>query len=254
MNKFPLISCLCLTENRVRHLKRAVNCFLHQTYLSKELVVVYRDTDVETAKYLSEVDDDRIRSFVVPKQNNVSLGELRNISIQNSNGEFFCQWDDDDWCHSSRLQLQMDLQTSMGKEASVLTHMIFFNTLTGCAYFSFSRPWEGTLICSKRLYFYGMKYGNLDKQEDTHFVSNLMQSNNLCPVSTAPIYIYIQHGLNTWNQGHFNYLYSLSQPLSNEDNKLIKYIVEEQNQEQASKAIFQSSFLKNLNYFHLRKT
>src|SRR5688572_18686998 len=95
----PLISCLCITERRVHFLKGAVSCFLSQTYPNKELVVVHKEDDHDTLDYITSLNNQTIRSVAIPPGQHKTLGERRNFSIMAAEGEYFCQWDDDDWYH-----------------------------------------------------------------------------------------------------------------------------------------------------------
>src|SRR5882762_9182892 len=104
----PLVSCLCVTKNKLYQLKRAVNCFYGQSYARKELVIVYEGNKTEASKWISHLKDPKIKVVhvsVIPK---LSLGELRNISIAHAKGEYFCQWDDDDWYHRDRVKIQLE--------------------------------------------------------------------------------------------------------------------------------------------------
>jgi len=107
MAKEPLVSCLCVTRNRVQMLSRAISCFLDQSYPARELVVVYEDDDAATRKYLLDFDEPSVRPIMVASSPKLTLGALRNISIQSSRGFFVAQWDDDDWYAPTRLAEQI---------------------------------------------------------------------------------------------------------------------------------------------------
>jgi len=117
MKSDPLISCLCITKYRTRFLKRAIDCFLHQSYLNKELIIVYPEEDKETEFFIMANQHPLIRSVKVKDTSKKSLGRLRNMSIDTADGEFFCVWDDDDWYHKDRLQFQMNAIRLHKKEA-----------------------------------------------------------------------------------------------------------------------------------------
>jgi glycosyltransferase involved in cell wall biosynthesis len=85
----PLVSCLCVTHNRVPYLKRAIDCFSNQTYKNKELVVVYGAEDSDTVDYLKSRTDIDIKRVELPATTPLTLGERRNLSIQASNGITF---------------------------------------------------------------------------------------------------------------------------------------------------------------------
>src|SRR6187399_197150 len=108
MKKLPLISCLCITRNKIPLLKRAIHCFRNQTYPNKELILVFEDNDNDTKSFVKRLKDKNISIYEIPSTPKLSLGELRNISIHKCKGEYFCQWDADDWYHNRRLETQID--------------------------------------------------------------------------------------------------------------------------------------------------
>ena len=77
-------------------LRRAVNCFLDQTYEPRELIVVHRSDDSATRNYLDGLQQALIRTVELPVRPKISLGELRNFAIQASRGRYIATWDDDD--------------------------------------------------------------------------------------------------------------------------------------------------------------
>jgi len=106
----PKISCLMVTSRRPKLVLRAIACYLAQTYPCKELVIVeHGDPDDDGLKQrlaaLGRADIVHVR---VPLNATVKLGDLRNISLAASSGEYVVQWDDDDWHSAQRLQLQYD--------------------------------------------------------------------------------------------------------------------------------------------------
>lgn len=128
-NKCPLISCVCVTHNRPNMLERVIKCFEYQTYNNKQLVIVYEELDKLTKAYIdSHTFSNNIKiimiSLSIPK---LTLGELRNISIQKSDGEYICQWDDDDWYSCERLEIQLKYLLKMKKSASILLRWIIYD-------------------------------------------------------------------------------------------------------------------------------
>jgi glycosyltransferase involved in cell wall biosynthesis len=248
----PLVSCLCVTEKRVKYLERVVDCFLNQSYENKELVIIYRDEDFETLRYVSKLSDVRIKIYPVPSTTVISLGALRNLSIDKCTGDYFIQWDDDDWYHNDRIKQQIESALTCNKDASVLKQVIFFDKLNSTAYFSFERPWENTILCSKAVYEKGIRYPELNSKEDTAFMRELLLNNKLSAVSSYPTYIYIFHGTNTWNQEHFNYFYSVSQKLSPAASALINGILHDSiSSTEASERLRRPELLEELDFFYM---
>jgi hypothetical protein len=92
----PLVSCLCVTENRSAFMPWLLWNFDKQDWVSRELVVVDSSTPpVE----LPERSD--IRVIRVPT--GTSLGKKRNIALEAARGAVIAWFDDDDWQHPKRL-------------------------------------------------------------------------------------------------------------------------------------------------------
>ncbi|WP_188930440.1 glycosyltransferase family 2 protein [Puia dinghuensis] len=227
MNNFPLVSCLCVTHNRIAQIARAIACFQSQTYPNKQLVIVYEDKDVHICKFLQTIDDPTIKCIQVPYEPKLNLGELRNISIDHSDGEYICQWDSDDWFHNNRLQLQMRYILKMHKPICFLTYWIMYDSLTEKAYLSRKRLWEGTILCKKDFLLASkLKYPNLEKLEDFKLVEKLLPLNVIYPIDIPNLYIYVYHGENTWHYQHFKDNFNVGQELSESANKIVKGVLE----------------------------
>ncbi len=225
MSDNPLISCLCVTRGRKKLLERAVQSFRDQTYPNKELVVVYESDDEVTGDFLNGLcDDGIIKAEASPE---LTLGELRNMSVKKCGGEYFCQWDDDDWSHPERLSFQMDVIRKSGMPASILMHWLVFDDMRKRAYVSTRRPWEGSLLCKKSLIGEGLRYDARRRRgEDTPLVAGLFRSGLVFPVIMPKLYIYVYHGDNVWTREHWESIFSASIMLSDEASLKIRDILE----------------------------
>lgn len=209
----PLITCICLTRDRVNFLKVAIDCFLSQTYANKELLIVIRDDDGTSKKFLESYISDNIKMTEIDSSRRLSLGQLRNFAISHATGEYFCQWDDDDWYHSQRLELQMKAIQENHKEGSLLGHWLLFDKINKEAYISHYGAWAGSILCSKQIFTGPIQYPDLDKREDSEFIKKLFKLNCLYPLNYPILYIYVYHGTNTWDQNHFAHLFKYSKKL-----------------------------------------
>jgi glycosyltransferase involved in cell wall biosynthesis len=179
------------------------------------------------------------------------LGELRNISIGKSNGEYLCIWDDDDWYHNQRIEVQVKALRKTYKSACLLTNLIVFDSLPGTAYYSFARLWEGSMLCKRDVLDRGLQYYPLDKGEDTTLLARMLSEKLIYPVVEPNIYIYIYHGNNISGYEHFRTIMRKSQRLSESAGKLIKEIVENGfSNRDASDLLLQPSFLREIDYLH----
>jgi glycosyltransferase involved in cell wall biosynthesis len=250
MRSLPFVSCLCVTRNRADLLPRAINCFSSQSYRNKELLVVYEDDDDATKKVLPGLQRENVRFIEVTSSPKMTLGELRNLSISECNGDYFCQWDDDDWYHNKRLAVQMNAILESHKIASVLSFWLIYDSLNHHAYLSHPRLWEGSIMCSKEA-LGNIRYSIAEKGEDIEFVNALRRANCLHPVIDACMYIYHVNGRNTWDTAHFSGMFSVSQRLSPSIDELLRDIFKGRySNRKASQLLLDAKVKKELNYWH----
>ena len=249
MTTFPLISCLCITHNSVPQLERAINCFYAQTYPNKELLILYEDDNAGNIAYLKEKYVTDISFIEVPSNPKLPLGDLRNIAVEQCNGEYFCQWDDDDWYSSNRLEVQMEALQQSCKPATMLLYWLMFDSVTKCAYLSPFRLWEGSILCQKSVISTECNYASLVKGEDTLLLEKLLNNNSVFPVIHPCVYIYVFHGQNTWDHDHFNIFYKKGKQLSAKASQLIDDILNSRYSIEEGTALLHSpAFLEEIDF------
>lgn len=249
MDNATLISCICITNNSTSSLKRAINCFKSQTYSNKELVVLFESDNLETKNFLLDLEDPQILMIEINHQPKLTLGELRNIAINKSNGEYFCQWDDDDWYSADRLEYQMSSLRLNYKSVCMLTYWIMFDSLNRQAYLSPFRLWEGSILSKKSILNDYCNYAPLEKSEDTYLLEKLIEHNLVYPIIKPNLYIYNYHGYNTWNFEHFNKFYKEGKKLSKNLSLSIQSIMNESiSNAEANKLMNSEMFLSELDY------
>lgn len=215
----PLISCLCVTHDKPLMLQRVITCFRDQSYPSRQLVIVYEESDGLTADFLnSQTWEDNIKLVRVPdKPVKLSLGRLRNLSIEQADGDYVCQWDDDDWYDSDRLAIQMEYILKSQRPACILARWVVYDAVNQKAYLSNVRLWEGSILCRKDI-LQNKPYPEIPKGEDTEGIDYLSKNNLLTVIRDMPeLYIYAYHGTNTWEQDHFTDIFAASTELSADD-------------------------------------
>ena len=195
-----LVSCLCVTRLRAARLRRAIGCFQRQTYTPRELLVVYETDDAETAALLASIADPAIRGHAVPALPKQSLGALRNIAVAHARGEYIAQWDDDDWYAPTRLTVQLGAMRQMALPVCVLKRWIMFDELTGTAYVSAARGWEGSVVARRGVLG---RYADLPRGEEAEAFSVLAGHDSLVLVDRPDLYIYTVHAHNTWDRSHW---------------------------------------------------
>jgi glycosyltransferase involved in cell wall biosynthesis len=105
----PLVSALLVTGDRVTMAKRAIRSFAAQTHANRELVVVTGGSPrVRHALelYVAALGLDSVR-FVRPESTDLTLGHLRNVSIEAARGDFLCHWDGGHYSHPERIERQL---------------------------------------------------------------------------------------------------------------------------------------------------
>ena len=102
----PLISCICLTAGRVRHLEAAIACFLSQDCEWSRELLVLNTCPRQTLALAPEIQipPGATVKIVNLKSRPFSLGEARNQAIQLSSGTHLVTFDDDDLYSSGFLK------------------------------------------------------------------------------------------------------------------------------------------------------
>jgi glycosyltransferase involved in cell wall biosynthesis len=246
----PLISCLCVTRKRTKKLARAIRCFQNQTYPNKELLIIYENDDPETAEFLKQYNDPRINAHKVSSFPKRTLGALRNLAIEKCHGEFFAQWDDDDWYHARRLESQFNMLASMGKPVSILVNWLMFHEATNKAYVGHPRLWEGSILAHKGVHTKERRYSQKNTAEDTDFVGMLVRDNLIYPTILPQLYIYTFHETNSWGEEHSKKLCETSAPLPEEVSAMMKKILDEElPPDEGSRYLDSKEVLATIRYF-----
>jgi glycosyltransferase involved in cell wall biosynthesis len=224
----PLISCICITDNRPEKLLRSIICFDTQNYPNRELVISYPKEDTATKNMVSQIiKRSELRILIIERSVKSSIGNARNEAIAKCNGDYFCIWDDDDWYDSKRIIHQFNSIKVQGKyyKASILNQIMIYDATKDNAYLSFSPDWSGSLLCEKS---YALKYPYEDSNitEGNNLITFLASRQLLLHVSDcAFLYLYIYHGQNVHNYVHFSYFVGKSDLLDLESLDWIKSLI-----------------------------
>lgn len=220
MNNQPLVSCICITKNDLNLVLRSIDCFLKQTYKNKELVITYETNNPHISLFHWFTKNyPEIKLMEFPESPKKPLGELRNLSIEKSSGDYFMQWDDDDWFHPERIEYQVS-QLTETYQANILNRWIMYDGLTNLAYVAFKRKWEGSILCSKEIFMKSPKYSCIAKGEDTDFINSVIHF--IKELDNPKLYIYVFHNKNTWYYWHFQNNFKQSVFLGNDASGVIK--------------------------------
>ncbi|HEX3558793.1 MAG TPA: glycosyltransferase [Pyrinomonadaceae bacterium] len=220
--KLPGVSCLMVTLDRLTLAKRSIRSFAAQRYEDRELLIVTDGSEVfrrALERYVAALGLERVR-FFYPDGDRLTLGHLRNISMEEARGELICQWDDDDYSHPDRLAVQVGHMLGERARACFLTdHLQFIEeqrmlcwidwtvdgTLEGTA-----RLAPGTLLMFRDARFKYPEEGPYARQgEDSVFLERLYHSAPVAQLSGAGhLYLYQYHGRNTFPREHHYHMSS----------------------------------------------
>lgn len=194
-----------VTRNRTALARRAVQCLADQTWPGLELVVVddgEESYETVLAPYRSRL---RIVYRRVAADASRRLGALRNLSLDLATGEYCAQWDDDDWYHPERLQVQMQELEARGLDAVLLRQTLMHLDTPGFLDHPFRtelrRGTPGSVLHRRT----DTRYPNEARGEDSRFRRSLadrMRVGILAPPH-AHLFIRCFHGANTWDHRHF---------------------------------------------------
>lgn len=125
-----LISCIMPTRGRREFARQALDCFLRQTYVNRELIIM---------------DDHDDPSFPEPPQmfgvhywlwqgERLTIPKKRNACCKLANGDYIAHFDSDDYSDPERLAVQMKLAEESGKAVTGFHSMPFYDERTKKAY------------------------------------------------------------------------------------------------------------------------
>jgi len=145
----------------------------------------------------------------------MSIGELRNIGLYNSNGEYIMVFDDDDYHHSERIQKQIEPCLKSNIQGTILRNFkaVYKNRIfPDKVYICTMLPGlEGTLLFKKG----DVRYPDMNQGEDTGFLRGLKEAGNNILIIDEPydMYHYNFYGRNTVSKSHFQEMIDDNDPL-----------------------------------------
>ncbi len=112
----PLVSIVIPVHNGEKYIKEAIDSCTNQTYRNIEVIVVDDKSEDDTLKILKE-SGDKIKVIPIEKQN--GLGNVINIGIRASKGQYIARMDADDVMYPTRLEKQVEYLESNPKCVAV---------------------------------------------------------------------------------------------------------------------------------------
>src|SRR4051794_22506421 len=214
MSTRPLVSALMVTAARADRfpwIVASLGDYSKQTYAPREMVVVLDDPApadrrrLEAHLVASGLQDVRV---VLPERK-LSLGALRNVSLDAALGEVICLWDDDDRHHPRRMEHQVNALLGAGAGALLLSDCLHAFMDDGhCYWVNWARTrfrgLPGTLVAWRN---HGVRYPETGRfaqaGEDTDLLVRLARATPTVFLAAPPLlYVYRFHGCNTWQRDH----------------------------------------------------
>jgi glycosyltransferase involved in cell wall biosynthesis len=198
-----LVSCLMVTADRPRLMRRSIRCYRRQTYPNRELVVV-DDGETDLSPLLEGLPAGEVTHVELDPEVDHVLGHLRNVALDAANGAYLTQWDDDDWYHETRLAVQAEALDD-GADACVMHGTLMH--IDAAEYFY--HPYIGLLedgvpgtIMHRR--DDDVRYPEMRRAEDSVYLDAWTARRcRRLPASQAHLFIRCFHGSNTWEKKHF---------------------------------------------------
>lgn len=217
------VSCICVTRNRARLLKKSIQCFINQSYSNKELVIVYYSDDNDTKELAMNNSKENVFFHEYDVSEGLTLGALRNKCVELTTGDYICVWDDDDWYSPNRIIKQYCHLMTGDHSACFLKQLVIYDYETDEMSLTVHRVegWEGSMMCEKDpVLKYG--YGDKNKHEDTDLLLQLSENDLINSISDPMMYVYFFHSQNTSSREHLEAIKEHSEDLEPAQESLLR--------------------------------
>ncbi len=108
-------------------------------------IIVFWDCKNKLITDMLKTFDIRSTLFAV-KQSELLSGNLRNIGIAASSGEYIYQWDDDDLDHPMRISVMMTALSWSNADSTFLDQWLLYDYSKKQPALSHNRVWEGSVV------------------------------------------------------------------------------------------------------------
>lgn len=202
---------------RLAPMKRAIEAYLQQTHADRELIVVIdQGTPDDRAAVVSAIEAfARPDIITVLADAPMTVGALRNISVDHATGDAICQWDDDDLHHPQRIAEQLAAPARGECVATLLQDVILYLPAERALYWT---NWAatpatghpGTLLCLRDAMPRYPEIGiRAHLNQDLILWEELQATQQVRTVANAPhLLVYVIHGTNLSPPEHLEMLRS----------------------------------------------
>ena len=198
-----LVTAICPTYNRKRFIPSAVDCFLSQTLLDSELLIV--DDGTESVVDLIP-ENPRIR-YVRLEGPRRTTGAKRNACCELAQGNIIVHWDDDDWSAPGRLENQVSQLWLSEKQVMVYHNILYWHENTSMLYRYYPKfgprhayTWEyanGASLCYHKTWWKQHRFGDIMVGEDSDFIKTAEVAGQMSTSDACKFMVIRAHGNNT---------------------------------------------------------
>ncbi len=168
----PTVCAICLVNGRPKMTKRAIRCFMDQTYGQKNMLIF----DTAAIPEPWGQDGRGVNYWWGENKPQETIGALRNRAAYHSaryQSDILIHWDSDDWSHPNRIAEQVALLQASGKDCVGYRDMLFWDETPGqfCSAWLYEnkdtrRP-IGTSLCYWRKTWERRPFADLPKNAES---------------------------------------------------------------------------------------
>ncbi|WP_461113199.1 hypothetical protein [Spirosoma jeollabukense] len=170
----------------------------------KELIILYEtDNDKPARVRATRLYEPAIREAAISVHLKRILGELKNESIPQCQGNYIYQCDEDIFYHPRRLDSQFDAIHWTGLRLRDLFHELLFDTMTENVLCSHHWIWSDSLLCTISVAITQIKNPLYHRSEVSQFFTELYLRCGIGNLPRPVLYVYTYTLCNTWDYYHF---------------------------------------------------
>lgn len=176
---------------------QALRCFLSQTYMDSELVILDESPAPDPRTWPTRVRYKWIHEA------RLTTGRKRNLVNDLATTELIAHFDDDDWSHPERLERQVKFIDNMGAQVVGYHDLLFYRVpdrTLWCYYFAEKKPYAtGTSMLYRRSWWDAHRFPEIPWGEDTAFWRCCLAANVLASLGRDKMIVARAHPGNTFS-------------------------------------------------------
>ena len=210
------VTCLMVTRatpDRLPRLGASIAAFAGQTWPHRRLVIAIDGAAGGDAAAVRGMIAGRADIMLIEPPAGLPLGALRNAAWDAAQGDYVCQWDDDDLHHPTRIARQLVALRENGADAVLLADVLHLFEAEGTLFWTnwIATPaggHPGTLLCRRDARVRYREHGPESLiGEDSAVALALRERGALATLAGEPyLYVYVAHGDNVSAIGHHRML------------------------------------------------